>query len=122
MFVAVGRLSFHLAGNTSLKGKRSIVRKMVDRAKSKFNVSVAEVGSNDEHRKAVIGVAVIGNSASHVDGMLAKICDFIIGMGMAELISHQTEVIPMGTDFGEDRYFSAMDFSVDDFGVEDNDG
>lgn len=126
MFVAIGRLSFHLAGNSSLKGKRSIVRKMVEKAKVKFNVAIAEVGKNDEHRKAVVGLSVIGNSAAHVDSMLAKICQFIIGMGLAELISHRTEVIALGDDFGEDaideQYFSALDSFAEDFGFEDTDG
>ncbi|MBN2717165.1 MAG: DUF503 domain-containing protein [Deltaproteobacteria bacterium] len=122
MFVAVGRLSFHLAGVSSLKGKRSVVRKMVEKARARFNVAIAEVDDNDEHRKAVIGVGVIGNSSNHVDATLSKVCSFIIRMGLAEVVSHQTEVISLGDNFGEDRFFSALNekYSEPDDDVDDD--
>ncbi len=108
MFIAVGRLSFHLAGVSSLKGKRSVVRKMVEKTRARFNVTIAEVDGNDEHRKAVIGISVVGNSGNHVDATLSKICTFVKGLGLAEPVSHRTEVIALGDNFGEDRFFSSL--------------
>ena len=121
MFVAVGRLSFHLAGVSSLKGKRSVVRKMVEKARARFNVAIAEVESNDEHRKAVIGVGVIGNSSNHVESVLSKVCNFIIRMGLAELVSHRTEVIALEDSFGEDHFFSTLNDKYSAFEYELND-
>ena len=83
MFVGICRLVLHLRGNSSLKGKRSVVRKVVERARSKFNAAVAEVGDNDAKQRAVLGIAVVGNSAGHVDSMLAKIGGFIEQLGVA---------------------------------------
>ena len=122
MFVAVGRLSFHLSGVSSLKGKRSVVRKMVEKARARFNVAIAEVESNDEHRKAVIGVGVIGNSSNHVDSVLSKVCNFIIRMGLAEVVSHRTEVIALDDNFGDDQFFSNLnDKYSDSNGFSDDD-
>ena len=120
MFVAVGRLSFHLAGVSSLKGKRSVVRKMVEKARARFNVAIAEVDDNDEHRSAVIGVSVIGNSSNHVDAILSKVCAYIIRMGLAEVVSHQTEVIALGNNFGEDRFFASLNDMYSDNDAEFN--
>ncbi|MCK4827557.1 DUF503 domain-containing protein, partial [bacterium] len=41
----VGVLTTHLSmqGITSLKGKRSIVKSLIGRLKSRFNISIAEV-------------------------------------------------------------------------------
>ncbi|MBN2528370.1 MAG: DUF503 domain-containing protein [Deltaproteobacteria bacterium] len=115
MFVAVGRLCFHLAGVSSLKGKRSIVRKMIEKTRARFQVAIAEVGSNDDHRKADVGISVIGNNSSHVDASLSKVCTYIIRMGLAELVSHQTEVIALGDNFGEDRFFADLNDMYSDY-------
>jgi uncharacterized protein YlxP (DUF503 family) len=101
MFVGVLRLTFHLHGNGSLKGKRRIMRTVIERTRSKFNASVAEVADNDVHQKAVVGVSVVGNSASHVDAMLSNVTAFVEQMGAAPLSNVETEVIPLG-DIGGD--------------------
>ena len=102
MFVGVCRVALHLHGNASLKGKRSILKRVVERTKAKFNVAVAEVGENDALQRAVVGAAVVGNSAAHVDSMLGHVCTFIEHLGHAAVISRETEVIPLGGDIGGD--------------------
>ena len=102
MFVGVCRVVLHLPGNHSLKGKRRVIRSIIDRTAAKFNVSVAEVSDNDLKKRAVIGAAVIGNSAKHVDSMLSRIGGFIEWIGLAEVVSIDTEVIPIGGDLGID--------------------
>ncbi|MCJ7684080.1 MAG: DUF503 domain-containing protein, partial [Desulfobacteraceae bacterium] len=61
------KIEFRLFDNRSLKGKRKVVRSMVDKVKAKFNVSVAEVGSNDKWQKIELGVSAIGNDRRHID-------------------------------------------------------
>ena len=102
MFVGVCRVTLHLHGIASLKGKRSIVKRVVERTKAKFNAAVAEVGENDSLQRAVIGAAVVGNSAAHVDSMLGHVGSFVEHLGLAAVISRETEVIPLGGDIGID--------------------
>ena len=85
MVVGVCKVAFSLPGNASLKGKRSIVRRIVDRTRAKFNVAVAEVADMDAHRRAVIGFAVVSNDARHANSMLDRISAF--------MTSH-TEAVP----------------------------
>jgi uncharacterized protein len=54
----------------SLKEKRSVVRPVVAELRRKFEVSVAEAGHLDLHRRALIGVAVVAADASHVRRVL----------------------------------------------------
>ena len=120
MFVGVSRLTFHLHGNASLKGKRSIVRRLVDRTRAKFNVSAAEVGDNDVLQRAVIGMTVVGNSASHVDSMLGSVVSFVENIGVAVLVSRETEIIPLGSNLGEPMMESENDESqFDEEGFEE---
>jgi uncharacterized protein len=97
MFVGICRISLDLSGNSSLKGKRKILRRIIDRTRAKFNCAVAEVADNDSHRNAVIGIAVVGNTSSHVDSMLGNISRFVESTGVAPVASIGTEVIPMGS-------------------------
>lgn len=125
MFVGVCRIALHLHGNASLKGKRSILKRVVERTKSKFNVAVAEVGENDSLQRAVVGAAVVGNSAAHVDSMLGHVCSFVERLGLAAVISRETEVIPLGGDIGAGAPFrepGAASPCYDDGGEAGEDG
>ncbi len=59
----VGVLTAHLSmqGITSLKGKRSIVKSVIGRLKSRFNISIAEVDHQDSKTSAVIGISIVSN-------------------------------------------------------------
>ena len=63
----VGSLSLDLLlGDVhSLKEKRSVVRPLISELKRKYDVSAAEAGHLDLHRRALIGVAVVGADATH---------------------------------------------------------
>jgi uncharacterized protein YlxP (DUF503 family) len=65
--VWVGSLSLDLLlGDVrSLKGKRSIVRPIVSELHRTYGVSAAEAGHLDLHRRALVGVAVVGPDATH---------------------------------------------------------
>ena len=100
MFVGLCRLVLHLHGNRSLKGKRRVVRSVIDRTRAKFNAAVAEVGATNSLKQAVIGFAVIGNDASHVDSMLGNLGLFVERLNLAPVASRSTEVIPVGDEMG----------------------
>src|SRR5438309_11015406 len=72
MVVGILRLTLHIQGASSLKDKRQVVRKVVDRLRSRFNVAAAEVGENDVWQRAVIGIAAVSNDRSFVNEVLDK--------------------------------------------------
>lgn len=93
MVVGALRIVFFLADSHSLKGKRKVVRSMVDKVKAKFNVSIAEVDSNDKWQKIELGVAVIGNDRRYVDSCLNHVRDYLESLYLAEIVHTETEVI-----------------------------
>jgi len=93
MVVGVCRVAFSLPGNASLKGKRSIVRRIVDRTRAKFNVAVAEVAQMDSHRSAVVGLAVVSNDARHANSMLDRISAFMAGISEAVVVDRTLEIL-----------------------------
>ncbi len=54
----------------SLKEKRSLVRPLVAELRRRFEVSAAEVGHLDLHRRAAVGVALVSADRAHVVDVL----------------------------------------------------
>jgi uncharacterized protein YlxP (DUF503 family) len=75
----VGVMTAHLSlhGITSLKGKRSIVKSLIGRLKSRFNISISEVDHQDSKSTAVLGIAVVSNEARFIDQQFDSILDFM---------------------------------------------
>jgi hypothetical protein len=61
-----------LAGVSSLKEKRRIVKPILARLSREFNVAVAEVDQQDVWQSAVIGLVTLGNDSAYLHGLLEK--------------------------------------------------
>lgn len=92
MIVGVLKIEFHLHDNRSLKEKRKIVKSMVDKVKHKFNVAIAEVGSNDKWQKVELGITTIGNDRCHIDASLNNVLAFLDSMYLADIVDLKTEI------------------------------
>jgi hypothetical protein len=57
----------------SLKDKRSEVRGLRDRIRSKFNASVAEVGYQGKWQRAVLAVCLVGSDKRQLESDTARI-------------------------------------------------
>ena len=93
MVVGLGIITFRLHDCRSLKGKRKVVKKIVNQLRNNFNASVAEVGSNDIHQRAEIGFALVGNNRMVVNSKLDKIINLADDLGLAEIIDSEMEII-----------------------------
>ncbi|MBU4202656.1 MAG: DUF503 domain-containing protein [Desulfobacterales bacterium] len=92
MVVGSLKIEFRLTDNRSLKGKRKVVRSMVDKVKSRFNVSIAEVGSNDKWQKIELGISAVGNDRRHIDSSLNHILSFLESLYLAEIVHTEMEI------------------------------
>jgi uncharacterized protein YlxP (DUF503 family) len=54
----------------SLKQKRSAIRPVIAELRRKFDVSAAETGDQDLHRRASLGVGVVAADRNHVVDVL----------------------------------------------------
>jgi len=61
----------------SLKDKRMIVKSIIEKAKHKFNISIAEVDRQDVHKNIVIGFACVTNESSHANSIIENVLKFI---------------------------------------------
>lgn len=93
MVVGILKIELLLHDNRSLKGKRKIVKSMVGKIKYKFNVSVAEVGSNDKWQRIDLAVSTVGNDRRHVDASLSHILSFLESLYLAEIVDSKREIL-----------------------------
>jgi uncharacterized protein YlxP (DUF503 family) len=87
MFVAAVRFDLHIPQSQSLKAKRAAIRPIVDGVRHRFKVSVAEVDFLDQWQRCAIGVAVVANSATHVQAALDEIERFVFAAADVEVLS-----------------------------------
>jgi uncharacterized protein YlxP (DUF503 family) len=80
----------------SLKEKRSVVRPIVAELKRKFEVSAAEAGHLDLHRRALVGVSVVAADPTHCRRVLDACERLVADRPEVEVLSAHQQL------FGED--------------------
>ena len=95
MVIGIGIITFRLHACRSLKGKRKVVKSIISRMRNNFNASVAEVGSNDIHQRAEIGFSLVGNEKPLINSKIDKIFNMVDGLGLAEIIDTEMEIISL---------------------------
>ena len=101
MFHGALALDLLLGDVHSLKEKRSVVRPIVAELKRKHEVSAAEAGHLDLHRRALVGVAVVAADAEHVRRVLEACERLVAGRPEVEVLSASSQLFS-STDEAED--------------------
>ncbi|HET7088736.1 MAG TPA: DUF503 domain-containing protein [Anaerolineae bacterium] len=94
MIVGICTVELRLAGNHSLKGKRSALKPLMARLRREFNIAAAEIDQQDDWQFAQIGLATIANSRVHVDQVLQAAVRYIEESRLdLELVDYQIEIL-----------------------------
>jgi uncharacterized protein len=92
MFLGSLSLDLLLGDVHSLKEKRSVVRPIVAELRRRHEVSAAETGNLDLHRRAEIGVAVASADAGHAREVLDACERLVAGRPEVDLLAVRTRV------------------------------
>ncbi|MBI4499515.1 MAG: DUF503 domain-containing protein [Chloroflexi bacterium] len=94
MHIGICTIRLHIPETHDLKAKRQVVKSVVERVRSRFNVSIAEVEDHNLWQSAVLGVACVSTDASHAHEMLTKVVEFIERSRLdADLYDYEIEVL-----------------------------
>lgn len=93
MKIGVLQIEISVTDAMSLKDKRRVVKSIKDRIANGHNVSIAEIGALDEHRRSILGLAMVGNDGRYVEGALSKLVDFIRSVPQVSLLDYQIEML-----------------------------
>ena len=95
MVIGVGRVVLSLPGNNSLKGKRKVIRSILDRVRARFSVAAAEVDDMDNWRRATLGFAVVSNDSSHANSMVDAVLSYVEASVDAVVLDRYLELVHM---------------------------
>ncbi len=93
MTIGVLQMEISITDAMSLKDKRRVVKSLKDRIAHGHNVSIAEVGALDEHRRSILGMAMVSNDGQYVEGALSKLVDFVRTVPQVTLMDYQIELL-----------------------------
>ncbi|PWH18570.1 MAG: DUF503 domain-containing protein [Ardenticatenia bacterium] len=77
MVIGVCTLELSLPAATSLKDKRQVIKSLMARLRNEFNISVAEVGAQDQKQWAVVGVACVSSDRDYAHGLLSHVVNWV---------------------------------------------
>ena len=94
MVIGCMRMTLRLAENRSLKGKRSVVRRVSERVRQAFAVAVAEIDTLDDWNVATLGIVCVSNDARHSHAVLMKVRDFVEDLHIdSDVADIETEIV-----------------------------
>ncbi|MGC8667479.1 MAG: DUF503 domain-containing protein [Chthonomonadales bacterium] len=70
MHIGALTVTLRVCEAASLKDKRHVLKSIVDGARRRFNVAIAEVDHLDAHELATLGIACVSNSNRHANSIL----------------------------------------------------
>jgi uncharacterized protein YlxP (DUF503 family) len=91
MVVASQTWQLSLPGCASLKEKRSVVRSLKDRLRSRFQLSVAETGLQEVHAQAELSVALVATDRRFAETVLDKADRLVQTNGRALIVRVQRD-------------------------------
>lgn len=93
MVVGVCEIELSIYEANSLKDKRSVIKSLIGRLSSRFNISIGEVDMHDLWQRSVIGISVISTDKNHANEVLSKVIDFIDNDSRVEIINQNIEIL-----------------------------
>lgn len=93
MIVGTCMLKLNIFESDSLKDKRHIIKAIIGRLQSRFNISIAEVDLNDSWQSSVIGFACVTNDTSHANQVISNVIKFIDNDSRVEIVDSTIEIL-----------------------------
>jgi uncharacterized protein YlxP (DUF503 family) len=91
LVIGTCRVVLHIPQSGSLKAKREVLRRLKDKVKNKFNVSIAEVDDGDLWQRATLGIAAVSNDSRFANQVISSVVGLIESHGDVSVIDVETE-------------------------------
>lgn len=75
--IVYGECSFVIPMAASLKDKRAVLRRMIDRVKNGYNVSISELDHQDLWQRTTIGIAAVASSTEAAEREIRRVQAFL---------------------------------------------
>ena len=85
MYIFSAKLIYYIPHASSLKDKRQVSRSIIERARKRFNVSIAEVDTQDTHQTLTLGITTVSGEYAFGQNSIDEIIRFMERNSEAEL-------------------------------------
>ncbi len=92
LFIGTLGVEFALHGNESLKDKRRIANSLKQKVRTKFNVSIAEVGTENNMAALCLALVSVSNSKTHLESRLTKCLSMIEAVCPEEMVYSEMDI------------------------------
>jgi len=92
MQIGCVRVEFYLHGVFSLKEKRNIANSIKQKLKNKFNISIAEIESQDSLNRLVFGIAIVSNNGKIIQKVADNMLNFLEKITSEEIVDTSLEI------------------------------
>ena len=93
MIVGTCMLKLNIYESDSLKDKRHIIKSIIGRLQSRFNISIAEVDLNDSWQSSIVGFACVTNDTIHANQVISNVIKFIDNDNRVEIVDSTIEIL-----------------------------
>lgn len=95
MLFGLLRVEYRLHGNTSLKDKRRVANSLKQKVRNKFNVAIAETGSENDMDRLTLAVVSVSNEGRHLQDRLGKCLSMMEAVCHEEMVYSDMEFITL---------------------------
>ncbi|MDR1947087.1 MAG: DUF503 domain-containing protein [Desulfovibrio sp.] len=92
MFLGILGVEFRLHGNESLKDKRRVALSLKRKVRNKFNVSVAEVGSENDMNSLRLAFVSVSNEKRHLESRMTKCLSMVEAVCPEEMVYSELDI------------------------------
>jgi len=92
MYIGILGVEFCLHGNVSLKDKRRVASSVKQKVRNTFNVSVAEVGSENDMGRLSLALVSVSNDKRHLESRLTKCLSMVEAVCPEEMVYSEISI------------------------------
>lgn len=93
MIIGACELKLLIYESNSLKDKRHVIKSVIGRIESRFNVAIAEIDLNDSWKTSIIGFVCVTNDVNIANQIISNVIKFIDEDGRVEIIEEEKEIL-----------------------------
>ena len=95
MFIALLTVDISLDGNDNLKAKRRVANSLKQKTRGRFNVAIAEDGTEDSLTSLRLAVVSLSNSERHLRSKMDKCLLMMEAVAKEEIVDSSLEILPI---------------------------
>jgi uncharacterized protein YlxP (DUF503 family) len=93
LIIGTCSLKLNIYEANSIKEKRQVIKSIIGKLQSRFNISIAEVDLNDSWKSSIIGFACVTNDTQHANQIVSKVIKFIDADSRVEIVDYTIEIL-----------------------------